>query len=295
MRPFVTTIYCLWLLAAAALSLPPGIELRHYLSSKGVSPFQPTVSSQDNKLVDKRHLSASQHSPVDTRDIKDGIYTKQEGIWLRANAESCPGIPDLMHTTAMIRSTLDEAGIPWAISGGFALILYGEPNRCTSDIDVLIQTDIAHLRNRLAINKNFIVPGDDWWANSGHLRTYYNHNNRFFEVDFNIAGYANTPKNLEGVTQEISPKWNSDRELAFVNLLQIEKILLSKVRALAAPQRKKDEKDMKDIAWIIEAHPEAVTRAQSELTIEQRQLVVRHLVATNSPLVSKAKKLLGIN
>ncbi|KAF5482691.1 hypothetical protein CGCA056_v015203 [Colletotrichum aenigma] len=67
------------------------------------------------------------------------------------------------------------------------------------------------------------------------------------------------------------------------------------VYALAADHRNKNDKDMKDISWIIEKTPGALVNVQQDLTYDLRQLVIMHLVRLRSPLVAKARELLGVD
>lgn len=79
-----------------------------------------------------------------------------------------------------------------------------------------------------------------------------------------------------------------------VHVLKLGKIFRSKVYALAASWRNKDDKDMADISWIIEKTPGALKNVESELTYELRQLVVHHLEERKSPLLDTARQLLKV-
>jgi predicted nucleotidyltransferase len=52
-----------------------------------------------------------------------------------------------------IANSLADAGIPYMIIGGQAVLLYGEP-RLTKDIDVTLGVDLAHLQNVLFAVQN---------------------------------------------------------------------------------------------------------------------------------------------
>lgn len=79
-----------------------------------------------------------------------------------------------------------------------------------------------------------------------------------------------------------------------VHVLKLGKIFKSKVYALAASWRNKDDKDMADISWIIEKTPGALKNVETELTYDLRQLVVYHLEKRRSPLLRTAKQLLKV-
>ncbi|KAK1569420.1 uncharacterized protein LY79DRAFT_87012 [Colletotrichum navitas] len=294
MRFFVKPLFALWLLAAVALGLTVPVRQCHQ-SSIGLQGCKSLLPKQVGQGVRARKPSPIfKQGHLVTRNIAKGFYDEEEGIRLRANSEAHPkNINDLIHMTQVIGRVLGE-DIPWGIFGGLALIAYGEPNRQTADIDVLLQTSIQELRKRLKADPNFIVPSEEVYAKTRNMRAYYKWKNEIFQVDFNIPGLSKVweKAKVEDIVQQTHFQ-TSDQKSASVYAVRLDEIFQSKVETLLNTHRNKAT-DMQDISWIIKERPDAVTIAKPRLPIKLRQLVVSRLAHMRSPLVGKAKQLLGI-
>ncbi|WDK16851.1 hypothetical protein CGRA01v4_08134 [Colletotrichum graminicola] len=295
MRLFVKTLFAWWLLAAVALGLPVPVRQcqQSSLRLQGCKSLLPKQVGQEVRARKPSPIFKQEY--LVTRDISKGFYDDEEGIRLRANSEAHPKkIDDLIHMTQVIGRVLGP-DIPWGIFGGLAMIVYGEPNRQTADIDILLQTSLPTLRKLLEKDPNFIVPSEEVYAKTRNMRAYYKWNNEIFQVDFNIPGLSKVWKDakVEGITQQ-TPFQTSDHKPALVHTISLDEIFTSKAETLLNTHRNK-ETDMQDISWIIDKRPDAVVASKPRLPIKLRQLVVSRLARIQSPLVGKAKQLLGVN
>ncbi|KAJ0302664.1 hypothetical protein COL154_013811 [Colletotrichum chrysophilum] len=162
---------------------------------------------------------------------------------------------------------------------------------------MVVQTTMPKLRAALSKDKKYIVPGPGW-PSEAHLRVYRDRGSagkpRYIEIDLVIAGTMTTPESLQVNSKDFKVE-NERKRLINIHVMRLGKIFMSKVNALAAEHRKKDDKDMKDISWIIDKTPRALLNVQTDLSYALRQLVIKHLVRLKSPLVKKARQLLDVN
>ena len=117
---------------------------------------------------------------------------KDEYPMLQAASEKDVNFHHLMDSLMTLSKILDAKKIPWSVAGGLALKIHGQ-QRYTSDIDIVVQTDMTKLKAALAKDKKFIVPGFAWPSNV-HLRVYHNQGTdakpKYIELDMIIAGNA---------------------------------------------------------------------------------------------------------
>ncbi|KAK2028646.1 hypothetical protein LX32DRAFT_719922 [Colletotrichum zoysiae] len=274
MRSLIITLLALWLLPAVTLALP--VPVCQDVRARKLSP-----------TFKKEHLVI--------RDIETGEYDEEEGKRLRADSEAYPKKKsDLIHITQVVRRVLGK-DTPWALFGGFAFVLYGEPNRHTADLDVVVQTSLPNLIKLLKKDPNFIIPSEEMYTKSRNMRTYYKWKNEIFQVDFNIPGISKVWKaqDIRDIIQETYVQ-TSDQKSALVYLIRLDVTFKSKCRTLTDLNRMKDT-DMQDISWIIKNHPDAVAAAKDMIPIEWRRLVISRLNRMGSPLVGKAEQLLGLD
>lgn len=121
------------------------------------------------------------------------VFSQQECAELEQLSQGT-NFKHLMDTLWAIRNALAPYGVRWAVAGGLALKIHGM-QRFTTDVDIVVQTDITTLRGILLRNPAFITPGT-WWPWHGvHIKAYFKYAaNRggsmpqFVEIDFIIAG-----------------------------------------------------------------------------------------------------------
>ncbi|UQC82537.1 uncharacterized protein CLUP02_08025 [Colletotrichum lupini] len=231
------------------------------------------------------------HSLI-TRAIADGHFTREELDWLSQKSLTDVGTAGLKDTTAALKDLFGKNDIPWVISGGWALILYGEPDRNTPDIDIVVQITMPELRKLLEADGRFVIPADDWWPDDAHLQVYYQSQGKYFDVDMIIAGQKNSVKEVGSIAQFVSTT-HGTKELA-IPVIRIGPIFISKVYGLASPKRKKHEQDVKDISWLIDNHSDDLVNMPKDLPLDKRQVVVDYLTRFKSASLPKAKELLDL-
>ncbi|OBR02078.1 hypothetical protein CH63R_14650 [Colletotrichum higginsianum IMI 349063] len=292
-----------WLLVASASAIPLATQHSHGLTSLAQTKRAATDVSlpEWNDVEDDNdggaHVQLPNNGSLVGRDIKKGWYSREEAAMLQKESEVDVNFFNLLDTLDSLGQLLDRNRIPWAIAGGLALKIHGQPHRYTSDIDIVVQTTMPKLQTALSKDKKFIVPGAGW-PSDAHLRVYHNQGStakpKYIEVDMIIAGKLTTPENLRANSKDFQKETKAKKPLT-IHVMRLGKIFKSKVYALAADHRNKDDKDMKDISWIIEKTPGALVNVQQDLTYDLRQLVIMHLVRLRSPLLNKARELLGVD
>ncbi|TLD11910.1 hypothetical protein PspLS_11271 [Pyricularia sp. CBS 133598] len=120
-------ISSVWLLATATpfFALPSG-DYSSHASNVGV----------------KRGPEPGAAPPLDKRTpagppTGKGVYTKDEWSWLEQKAAADASVHGLKNIIATLNDLFGRAKVPWIASGGWPLILYGEPNRKTTDMDIM--------------------------------------------------------------------------------------------------------------------------------------------------------------
>ncbi|CAI0653123.1 unnamed protein product [Colletotrichum noveboracense] len=297
----LTTLF--WLLAvssqAAPLATHYGWGFGSSVSTKrSVTDF---TLCEVEALANKSGGGACHQFPRDItvigRDITKGWFDRQEAAKLQKESEVDVSFFSLLDTLDPLGKLLDRNKIPWAVAGGLALKIHGQSDRHTTDIDMVVQTTMPKLRAALSKDKKYIVPGPGW-PSEAHLRVYRDRGSagkpRYIEIDLVIAGTMTTPESLQVNSKDFKVE-NERKRLINIHVMRLGKIFMSKVNALAAEHRKKDDKDMKDISWIIDKTPRALLNVQTDLSYALRQLVIKHLVRLKSPLVKKARQLLDVN
>lgn len=182
----------IWLLATLSLAFPfgPFVDTGKFnlnFQAKHGSEFDFCRYTENNckKVIGfprlyERHLF--------TRTIADGHFTKEEWPWLYKKSLADTSIAGLQNTTIVVKDFLEKNGIPWVITGGWALVLYGEPLRKTANIDINVETTIPELIKLLEADRRFIIPAKDWWPDDSHLQAFFKNGNKYFDIDFMIAG-----------------------------------------------------------------------------------------------------------
>ncbi|KAI1667292.1 hypothetical protein Ptr902_12637 [Pyrenophora tritici-repentis] len=295
-----------WLLATFTSALPVRSEggngLRAVEDTKIITPelthrtcLNLEARSANEEEIKACNLLLADKVSLQIRDLKKGTWSTDEWDMLQEASETDVTFDNLMSTLSTLSKLLDASKIPWSISGGLGLKLYGQ-KRETADIDILVQTDMAKLQVALAKDKKFIGP-DFSKPGAAHLRVYHNQGTdatpKYIELDMIIAGNLITPADLSKNSQDIKQKTKDGKTLT-VHVLNLGKIFWSKVYALASSLRKKDDKDVADISWIIETNPASLKDVETDLTYDLRKLVIDHLKTRKSPLLETARKLLKV-
>ncbi|KAK1977741.1 hypothetical protein LZ30DRAFT_802027 [Colletotrichum cereale] len=286
MWQFLTTL--VWLLAASAVASPLGTPSRRGFGLDASKPALKRHAITDGFNTKKTKLPLKQRHSV-TRAIKDGHYTEEESEWLAQRVQSDANTDGLIDTAAALKAVFGKNDIPWVISGGFALMLYGEPDRTTVDIDCVVQTTMPRLRNLLEADGRFIIPAEDWWVDSAHLQVYFNDNGKYYDVDMVIAGKKNSVKDLATVREWV-PATKDDGSQATIPLQKISQMFKARSFALASPKRNKVKGDMRDLLWMMQTHPEDLVNIPHQLPLYHRELIISHLVRMGSNWVEQAKK-----
>ncbi|KAK1976944.1 hypothetical protein LZ30DRAFT_773785 [Colletotrichum cereale] len=164
----------LWLLATLAFALPSGHRSSDEFNLSDKRTSEPGIDLHDNiYYTEKAVLPPLQKRYSATRAIADGHFTREEMLWLYEKSLIDVSIDGLKETTAALKGLFGKNNIPWVISGGWALILYGQPERNTPDIDIVVQTTMSELKELLEVDGRFVVPADNWWPDDAHLQVYF--------------------------------------------------------------------------------------------------------------------------
>lgn len=199
----------MWLLATASFALPSG-DYSSHASNPGVKrASEPAHQSFENwytetataPQLDERasepfenwYTEKAAAPPLDKRapagpPAGKGVYTKAEWPWLEKKAAADATVDGLKNTTATLVDMFGKAKMPWIVSGGWALILYGQPNRKTTDMDIVIQTTMPNLKKLLAADPRFYVGAPGTWPDTEYLQVFFKNQDKFFDIDMIIAG-----------------------------------------------------------------------------------------------------------
>ncbi|KAK1993981.1 hypothetical protein LX36DRAFT_728413 [Colletotrichum falcatum] len=298
MRWFLTNL--IWLFATTTLAFPTqkqsSWELGHdikNISELGLGRYTDTFYTEKTVLPPLKRSSQS----ISSTDIQDGRFTRVGMDWLLQKSLADVNTPGLKETTAALGEFFSKHNIPWVISGGWALILHGEPTRKTPDIDIIVETTMPELKKLLAEDGRFLVPGDNWWPDDAHLQTFhkatFKNEQKYYDVDMIISGQKNSAKKVASITQSV-PMTYEGKNLA-IPVIGIKQLFISKVYGLASPKRQyKHGQDVQDISWLIENRINDLASMKQDLPLDKRQIVVRELNRYHSPSLAKARKLLGL-
>ncbi|KAK1471628.1 hypothetical protein CABS01_16337 [Colletotrichum abscissum] len=291
MRWLTTTL--IWLFATSTFAFPFEKHSSRELTLEVERSSEPALKRYTDTYYSEKTVipSLRKHSLI-TRAIADGHFTREELDWLSQKSLTDVDTAGLKDTTAALKDLFGKNDIPWVISGGWALILYGEPDRNTPDIDIVVQITMPELKKLLEADGRFVIPADDWWPDDAHLQVYYQSQGKYFDVDMIIAGQKNSVKEVGSITQFVSTT-HGTKELA-IPVIRIGPIFISKVYGLASPKRKKHEQDVKDISWLIDNHPDDLVNMPKDLPLDKRQVVVDYLTRFKSASLPKAKELLDL-
>lgn len=79
---------------------------------------------------------------------------------------------DILKELKNLAERLDEAGIDYALCGGFALAVYARP-RATLDIDVLIEAETLERTVRAVADLGFIFRAEPMEFQNGNVRIHH--------------------------------------------------------------------------------------------------------------------------
>ncbi|KAH8837721.1 hypothetical protein MCOR27_007765 [Pyricularia oryzae] len=308
-----STLSSVWLLATASLALPSG-DYSSHASNPGVKrASEPADQSFENwytetataPQLDERasepfeswYTEKAAAPPLDKRapagpPAGKGVYTKAEWPWLEKKAAADATVDGLKNTTATLVDMFGKAKMPWIVSGGWALILYGQPNRKTTDMDIVIQTTMPNLKKLLAADPRFYVGAPGTWPDTEYLQVFFKNQDKFFDIDMIIAGNKESAKELGPVTKAISTTFNNAK--LSVPVIATGPLFMSKAQGLANVKRSKDEQDVADISYLVETFPKDLTDMSTKLALETRKAVVNSFTKLKSKSLDKVKALLKV-
>lgn len=331
-----STLSSVWLLATASLALPSG-DYSSHASNPGVKrASEPADQSFENwytetataPQLDERasepfeswYTEKAAAPPLDKRapagpPAGKGVYTKAEWPWLEKKAAADATVDGLKNTTATLVDMFGKAKMPWIVSGGWALILYGQPNRKTTDMDIVIQTTMPNLKKLLAADPRFYVGAPGTWPDTEYLQVFFKNQDKFFDIDMIIAGKScsflfflplgklkinltiylgnkESAKELGPVTKAISTTFNNAK--LSVPVIATGPLFMPKAQGLANVKRSKDEQDVADISYLVETFPKDLTDMSTKLALETRKAVVNSFTKLKSKSLDKVKALLKV-
>ncbi|TLS30424.1 hypothetical protein PpBr36_02327 [Pyricularia pennisetigena] len=229
MRCFSTFV---WLLTTTSLAFPSGDQNQNYYTKTSLRP--PSNKRSTTPTITGNH------------------FTKQEFYWLHEKSLTDVNSDGLKETTIALKNLFGKNNIPWVISGGWALILYGEPERITPDIDIIVQTTMPNLRNVLETDKRFLIPVENWWRNKLHFHVFFKTQNKYIDVDIIIAGEQNSAKEVAKISKYISTTHKNAK--VSIPVIRPGPLFVSKVLGLAWMKRCKTSQDVKDITYLLTRH-----------------------------------------
>ena len=146
-----------------------------------------------------------------------------------------------------VAATLDELGILYGISGGFAVTVWGRP-RFTADIDIVLVLKKDHIE---PLASSLQKTGDSAYIDTRSMRTALEHNGSFnfihpesgLKIDFILAG--DEPLNLE----ELRRRRELDIAGQTVYFLSPEDLIVNK---LIWYKKSASTRHLEDIASVVE-------------------------------------------
>lgn len=190
-----------WLLATSVAAIPiktpgnhgliPLAETREHGAELALPRCNDPSDESDHEGDTRLCRAPLTNESLVGRDIKKGWFSAAEAVTLQKASETSVNFFNLLDTLSPLTRILDQKRISWAVAGGLALKIHGQPSRYTSDIDIVVQTTMPELKTALGKDKSFILPGPGW-PGDAHLRAYHNQGTaakpKYIEVDLIIAG-----------------------------------------------------------------------------------------------------------
>lgn len=181
----------MWLLVTISLAFPIGDK--SYASRRGATgalrPLQKNIKSCYTKT--NARLSSNKRSIIPA--IIGRHFTKEEFAWFQERSLTDVSFAGFNKATVAFKNLFGKNDIPWVISGGWALILYGEPERTTPDIDIIVQTTMPNFKKLLETDGRFFIPVENWWRDKLHIHVFFKTQNTYIDVDIIIAGKFSIP------------------------------------------------------------------------------------------------------
>ncbi|TLS30949.1 hypothetical protein PpBr36_02252 [Pyricularia pennisetigena] len=280
----------MWLLATTSLAFPTGDK--SYASRLGATGAFKPLQENIEGYYPKINLPLSSYKRSITPTITGRHFTKEEYVWLQERSLADVSVAGFKETTIAFNNLFGENDIPWVISGGWALILYGEPQRTTPDIDIIVQTTMPNLKKLLETDGRFLIPAENWWPDKSHLEVFFRTKNKYINVDIIIAGQKSSAKEIAGISKYLSMTYNNAQFSA--PLIRPGPLFISKVLSLVWPKRRKTSQDVKDITYLVNNYYNELTDAVLEIPLQKRLQVVNHLNLLNSNSVQKVRELFKI-
>ncbi|KAI7916003.1 hypothetical protein M0657_008815 [Pyricularia oryzae] len=256
MRCFFTFM---WLLVTTSLAFPTGDK--SYASRRGATGALRPLQENIKSCYTKTSAPPSSNKRSITPAITGRHFTKEEFAWLHERSLADVSSAGLNEATIALKDLFGKNDIPWVISGGWALILYGEPERTTPDIDIIVQTTMPNLKKLLETDGRFLIP-------------------------------QNTAKEVPSISKYLPTTYNNAQ--LSIPVMRPGPLFVSKALSLAWPRRRKTSQDLKDITYLVNNYYNELTDAALEIPLQKRLQVVSYLDLLQSSSVGQVRKLFNI-
>lgn len=157
---------------------------------------------------------------------------------------------DQLDVLALVASRLDQAGIPYMVTGSMASGYYGQP-RMTRDVDLVVELGSGHPESLPALlGEDFLLSSETVRAAMTH-RTMFNaiHRYAFVKVDFVIR------KGSAYRVEEFARRRRVDLDGHPVWMVSVEDLILSKV---LWSRDSRSEVQLRDVRGIIALQASAI-------------------------------------
>lgn len=151
---------------------------------------------------------------------------------------------------ARLIRVLEERGIPWCMIGGLAVNHWSAEPMATADVDLVIATDRVEEAVSALETEGFVAARFAWSVNlTGRSRVSVQVSTAAMYRDFPARS---VPADVHGILMRVASR---------------EDTLRGKLEAYRDPERRpsKRQKDLADIARMLEAHPAFVSAVPEEI------------------------------
>ena len=150
----------------------------------------------------------------------------------------------------MLVETLERLEIPWCMIGGLAVNHWAEEPMATADVDVVIALERVEEAVKALSEAGFTAKRFDWSVNlKGHSKVSVQISTEDFYQDFPTRAVA---ADIHGILMRVASQ---------------EDTLRGKLKAYTDTKRRpsKRQKDLLDIARLVEAHPDLRTQVPADV------------------------------
>lgn len=151
---------------------------------------------------------------------------------------------------SLLVETLERREIPWCMIGGLAVNHWAEEPMATADVDLVIALERVDEAVKALTDAGFVAKRFDWSVNlKGHSKVSVQISTEDFYREFPARSVA---ADIHGILMRVASR---------------EDTLRGKLQAFADKERRpsKRQKDLLDIARMLEAHPDLRTQVPTEV------------------------------